>query len=393
MENFANDITGKYVFELISLTLTAKLKKINITVSNIIIPSNITAAIAYGLNKDIKIVELYSPSYNFPVFSSNVRSVTIPSSITSFGSVVFSRLTNLQKIIFNEPCNITEIQNSAFSNSGLTEITIPNSITSIYNYAFTNTQLKTITIPSTVKKMGISLFNDNSKIESVYFLGEAPKNIENPTLFQTEIFNNQRKTIDIYYYEMYKESFTNLKTSSTSNNTFKIMANPTTTTVNINLMPLVLPTTTTQLLKFTVKDSKSGIKQISDTEITMDITKLLSVNNNIDSAINVIINNIYPEKKSSFRLNKVGSKLYVYIDNKLELFGLNKLELFDGPGDITEVIFVFNKRDDSAMSKLLNIDTSSLKKEKNVNYINYIFLFLIILLICYIVYRLYKLNR
>jgi hypothetical protein len=206
MEIFVNDITGKYVFELIPTTFTAKLTKINnITDSDIIIPSSITSTIN-SVNTYIKIVELDCPEVRNPVFSANVRSVTVPPSITAFSRLVFSRLNNLQKIIFEEPCKITKIPFGAFSFSGLTEITIPSSITSIDSYAFNTSLIKTITIPSTVKTMGINLFFDNPTLKSIYFLGECPTQINNPGVFEPYIFSGATNII-IYYYAMYKKSF------------------------------------------------------------------------------------------------------------------------------------------------------------------------------------------
>lgn len=65
----------------------------------------------------------------------NMKSITIPNSITSIGAIAFNYCSSLSKIVI--PNSITSIGDGAFSGcSGLINITIPASVTSIGNQAF-----------------------------------------------------------------------------------------------------------------------------------------------------------------------------------------------------------------------------------------------------------------
>ena len=56
---------------------------------------------------------------------------------------------------------VTSIGNSAFYNSRLTSVVIPNSVTSIGETAFRNNQLTSVVIPNSVTSIGNSAFSDN----------------------------------------------------------------------------------------------------------------------------------------------------------------------------------------------------------------------------------------
>ena len=67
---------------------------------------------------------------------SELQSITIPDSVTSIGEFAFSACENLSSITFGQNSSLDSIGNYAFSNSGLTSITIPDSVTSIGDNAF-----------------------------------------------------------------------------------------------------------------------------------------------------------------------------------------------------------------------------------------------------------------
>ena len=144
-----------------------------------------------------------------------LRSVTIPNSVTSIGSGAFDHCagltnvvigasvtnigpmpfegTSLTSVIF-EAANIpratfwglttltnvtiangvTSIGSYAFFGCGLTRVMIPPSVTSIESNAFCGCGLTGVTIPSSVTNIGSFAFSFCSKLELVYFQGDAP---------------------------------------------------------------------------------------------------------------------------------------------------------------------------------------------------------------------------
>ena len=122
-------------------------------------------------------------AYNY-----NLVSCTIPSSVTYIGDEAFSDCKSLQSITI--PNSVTSIGDEAFRNcESLQSITIPNSVTSIGNRAFEHCySLKSITIPNSVTKIGDGAF---SGCNICYF-------ICNSTYFQNDgvcLFNKDKTAI------------------------------------------------------------------------------------------------------------------------------------------------------------------------------------------------------
>ena len=89
-----------------------------------------------------------------------LTSVTIPNSLTSIGEGAFIDGKSLTSIAI--PNSVTSIGAWAFSNcSGLTSITIPNSLTSIESHTFEGCSgLTSVTIPNSVTNIGNYAFYD-----------------------------------------------------------------------------------------------------------------------------------------------------------------------------------------------------------------------------------------
>lgn len=125
---------------------------------------------------------------------SNIPSVVIPSSVTTFGTDSFSECPNLSEVYcksatipekaFYDDDNLTVIKlentvtigTQAFCNpnSGVINVTsleLPNTVTSIGQYAFTRTKITSLVIPASVTSMGMGAFLGSTSLESVVVLG------------------------------------------------------------------------------------------------------------------------------------------------------------------------------------------------------------------------------
>ena len=90
---------------------------------------------------------------------SDLASVTIPSSVTSIGEGCFSNCYSLKSITI--PTSVTSLPGSCFFECwGLTSINIPSSVTSIGDRCFYDSRLTSITIPSSITSLGDECFRD-----------------------------------------------------------------------------------------------------------------------------------------------------------------------------------------------------------------------------------------
>ncbi|MFV0478364.1 MAG: leucine-rich repeat protein [Parahaliea sp.] len=108
---------------------------------------------------------------NWAFDNNDLTNVTIPDSVTAIGEYAFFT-NNLTSIII--PNSVTSIGEAAFSDNSLTSITIPDSITTIGWYVFSNNQLQTITIPDSVTRIEGEAFSGNANLTEVWFDGDAP---------------------------------------------------------------------------------------------------------------------------------------------------------------------------------------------------------------------------
>ncbi|MBQ2883495.1 MAG: leucine-rich repeat protein [Alphaproteobacteria bacterium] len=136
-----------------------------------------THYIVSGLNQtedsEITIPDTYQ---NLPVSSieasafrgcENLRSVTIPDSVTAIGDYVFSGCSNLSEIILSK--NIASISNYMFYKcSNLEDIVIPNGVYWIGKSAFEGcSSLKTIELPNTLVTVSNNAFLDCNNLDTL----------------------------------------------------------------------------------------------------------------------------------------------------------------------------------------------------------------------------------
>ena len=116
-----------------------------------------------------------------------LTSITIPSSVTSLGDYCFS-YSGLTSITI--PSSVTSLGKSCFEwCRGLTSITIPSSVTSLGSSCFSSCSgLTSITIPSSVTSLGDGCFSNCPKLEKATFQGNLPYNTIDCGLLSTCIF-------------------------------------------------------------------------------------------------------------------------------------------------------------------------------------------------------------
>ena len=131
---------------------------------------------------------------------SSLKSVTIPSSVTSIGSNAFESCTSLTSVNFDNDSQLTSINVAAFYNcSSLTSVNIPGSVTNIGNSAFDScASLTSVTIPNSVTNIGKSAFEDCDKLTDVYLIWD--ENQIKKLQINDCIFNSTRGQITINFY-------------------------------------------------------------------------------------------------------------------------------------------------------------------------------------------------
>ena len=103
----------------------------------------------------------------------NLKSITIPDSVTSIGSYAFYDCDALTSVTIGN--SVTSIGGWAFMDcSSLASVTIGNSVTSIGGYAFSGcSSLTSVTIPDSVTSIGDWAFSGCSSLTSVCYKGDA----------------------------------------------------------------------------------------------------------------------------------------------------------------------------------------------------------------------------
>ncbi len=134
-------------------------------------------------DRDLVIPSVYGGrtvvSINDEVFeeNDNLRTITIPNTITSIGKHAFSGCSNLETVIFAENSQLQVINEGAFEYCyKLTTFTIPEGTVSINRDAFSNCiNLEEITMPTSLTTIGEGAFNHCSELEEI----TIPSNVNN----------------------------------------------------------------------------------------------------------------------------------------------------------------------------------------------------------------------
>ena len=139
-----------------------------------------TTLISYpGKNSSVNyVIPNTVTTINIHAFSgSNIKSVTIPSSVSEMKNNVFSDCASLESVVFEESSQRYSIPDTAFRGcTSLKNITIPGNITGIFNYAFEGcSSLESVTISEGVNDIGEGAFSGCSSLKTV----SIPKSVNN----------------------------------------------------------------------------------------------------------------------------------------------------------------------------------------------------------------------
>lgn len=93
---------------------------------------------------------------------SGLRSVSIPTSVTTIEQGAFFWTRYLSELSFDEPTSLTTIPQDFLGASGILEIALPEGITMISDGAFAGSELTTIYLPSTLQTIGAYAFSTMS---------------------------------------------------------------------------------------------------------------------------------------------------------------------------------------------------------------------------------------
>ncbi|MBQ1554912.1 MAG: leucine-rich repeat domain-containing protein, partial [Clostridia bacterium] len=138
------------------------------------INSNVTVHCNYKPNRDFEITDGVLTGYN-----GSGGDVVIPDGVTAIGEKVFDERYDVKSITI--PHSVTSIGDWAFHECGLTTVTIPDSITAIGEYAFCGCyELRDITLPNSVISIGDSAFCECQELGNIT-LPEHLKSIGNST--------------------------------------------------------------------------------------------------------------------------------------------------------------------------------------------------------------------
>lgn len=101
-------------------------------------------------------------------YCTSIENISIPDNITTLPGCAFRYCTKLSSVTFGENSKLTTIGPKAFSNSSISNFTIPHSVTEIGKYVFFGcNNLTSINIPNNVTIIGENAFASSQNLTSI----------------------------------------------------------------------------------------------------------------------------------------------------------------------------------------------------------------------------------
>jgi len=114
---------------------------------------------------------------DYAFYNTNIEQVSFSNSITVIGRYAFAKCSNLENVTI--PATVTKIDDFAFYNSGISNLNFEagSQLTEIGHYAFANSAIAgSVSIPSTVATIGRGAFMNTTSLASVDFGDEESTN-------------------------------------------------------------------------------------------------------------------------------------------------------------------------------------------------------------------------
>jgi len=139
---------------------------------SVLLPSSVTSIDSYAFQACTSLLTFNVPSSVTTICAwafwscSSLTSVNIPSSVTTIGEYAFWSCSSLSSV--DIPSSVTSIGSDAFRSTGIKSVSIPSSITSIEARTFLGcNHLTSLTIPLSIDSIGIDAFRDCSGLTSL----------------------------------------------------------------------------------------------------------------------------------------------------------------------------------------------------------------------------------
>jgi hypothetical protein len=146
------------------------------SLTKVTINSSVLGYNTFGDCTSLQSVTLNGTLNEFPGYlfgnCSSLTSIVIPDSVTRINSSCFQDCRSLKTVTLG--ANLNQIDSWAFSGcSSLAEVKMNSKLTTVSSYAFYQCALPSIVLPTTVTYFDSGVFNNNTAMKTIFFLGTS----------------------------------------------------------------------------------------------------------------------------------------------------------------------------------------------------------------------------